>query len=142
MQQSGTIEDLFERPSSLFVASFVGMNNIFPCQVNYGVARVSGITLHVQPDAEPGHTHLAVRPEEIRLANGAGKKFANHFHGRITQLDCQGFYYLAKILVQDVMFQAYWTRHEVEEREVHTGQELYITFPPSVVHTFAEPQLE
>jgi molybdate/tungstate transport system ATP-binding protein len=142
MQQSGSIEDLFERPASSFVAAFVGMSNIFPCRVFQGKAHLKGLTLQAGPQACSKHTHLAVRPEEVRLAGPAGSTFANNFKGRILHLDCQGFYYRAKIRIQAAEFEAYWTRHEVEEGNVCLGQEVNIAFPASAVHTFADPDAD
>lgn len=140
LQQSGSIGDLFERPQSTFVASFVGMSNVFSCRVSKGLAQVNGLRLYPGSGAEPGHTHLAVRPEEIRVADLEPTSHENTLSGPITQLDCQGFYYRVEILVQNTAFLAYWTRHVVEEKRIQTGQDVRITFPASVVHTFAEPQ--
>jgi len=140
MQQLGNIEDLFERPQSSFVASFVGMSNVFPCQVSKQIAKVNGLVFHTRPSAKAEHTHLAVRPEEIRLAALETTAYENSLSGRITQLDCQGFYYRVEIMVHNTVFQAFWTRHAVEEERIHTGKEVKIAFPASVVHTFAESQ--
>ncbi|MFW6106394.1 MAG: ABC transporter ATP-binding protein [Desulfovermiculus sp.] len=140
LQQCGSIGDLFERPQSTFVASFVGMSNVFSCRVSKDLAQVNGLGLYTRSGAEPGHTHLAVRPEEIRLADLEETSHENTLCGQITQLDCQGFYYRVEIMVQNTAFLAYWTRHAVEEKRIQTGQDVHISIPASVVHTFAEPQ--
>jgi molybdate/tungstate transport system ATP-binding protein len=141
MQQSGSITDLFERPASCFVASFVGMSNVFPCRISQGTASMDGIQLHVGTSCSSEDTHLAVRPEEIRLAAAReGESDENCLPGSIAQLDCQGFYYRVEIQVRNSVFQAYWTRHTVEQQGLSKGQAVDISFPASVVHTFAEPQ--
>ena len=107
LQQSGSIEDLFERPASSFVASFVGTNNVYPCEVlSKDLVKVNGINVCTHGDTIQEHTHLAVRPEEIRICSTAETAYTNKFPGQITQLACQGFYYRATILVFDTVFQA------------------------------------
>ena len=139
LQQSGTIEELFERPSSSFVASFVGMKNVFPCQVNNGSARVGGLTLQVGNGSSPTDTHLALRPEEIGLVASNGSRYENILHGQIKELDCQGFYFRVALQVRDSELQAFWTRQTVKEHGLEPGRDVAIGFSAKAVHTFAEP---
>ena len=72
--QSGTPEDLYERPASRFVAEFVGSANILPLRAVDTVAGTatlqSGATLRLATlPATLAEQVLVVRPHRIRLAN-------------------------------------------------------------------------
>ncbi len=140
LQQSGSIQDLFERPASSFVASFVGMKNVFPCRISNGSAMVGNLNLRVSKGSSPGDTHLALRPEEIGLVSSNGSDYGNILHGSIKELDCQGFYFRVAVQVLDAELQAFWTRQTVNEHSLHPGDEVAIGFSPQAVHTFAEPE--
>jgi len=140
LQQSGTIEELFERPLSSFVASFVGMKNVFPCRISNGSARVGDLTLQVGNGSSPADTHLALRPEEIGLVASNGSSYENILKARIKELDCQGFYFRVALQVQDSELQAFWTRQTVKEHDLHPGLEVSIGFSAQAAHTFAEPE--
>jgi len=139
MQQSGLVEDLFERPQSSFVASFVGMKNVFPCTTAGGTAKVNGIRLHTNGRSRPGDTHLVVRPEEIDLLGFQEHSYDNALTGHLTELDCHGFYFTAHIDVGQTTLQAFWSRQTVKDRDLKPGTEVSVGFPARAVHTFAEP---
>lgn len=139
LQQSGTVEDLFERPASSFVASFVGMKNVFPCRVNSSSARVGDLSILVGKGSSPEDTHLALRPEEIGLVTGNGAGYDNILQGRIKELDCQGFYFRVALQVRGSELQAFWTRQTVKEHGLEPGRAVAIGFSARAVHTFAEP---
>jgi len=139
LQQSGTVEDLFERPRSAFVASFVGMKNVFPCTIAGDDIQAGGITLRKQEAPAKGHTHVAVRPEEIELLSRDSSGGENVLQGTIKELDCQGFYYLAAVQIGSLVLQAYWTRQLVRQANLRPGQNVAIEIPARAVHTFAEP---
>lgn len=77
--QVGTPIDLYERPVSLFVADFVGINNLVPgtvTEVANGVARLetaAGLVrgVAVGPVAAGTKAVLAIRPENLILEDGA-----------------------------------------------------------------------
>jgi glycerol transport system ATP-binding protein len=75
--QSGSAEQLFERPAHTFVGHFIGSPgmNLLPFAVEQGVARVAGQPLAeaLSPSrlaelAAAGVTRLGIRPEYLRLA--------------------------------------------------------------------------
>jgi molybdate/tungstate transport system ATP-binding protein len=138
LQQSGTIEDLFERPISSFVASFVGMKNIFPCQANSNSVSLEKITLQTNGRHNPQATHLAIRPEEINLVTSPSNHsgYENILQGRLKRLDCQGFYFKVTIEICDREFQAIWTRQTVNTHGLCPGKKVTIGFSAKAVHTF------
>jgi spermidine/putrescine transport system ATP-binding protein len=77
VEQSGTPEEVYERPAKPFVAGFIGISNLMEGRVEGGCVRLAGGALCAAPvagDVPDGTTvHLSVRPEKIVLdGNGDG----------------------------------------------------------------------
>src|SRR5437773_1327765 len=72
VEQEGTAKDLYERPQTLFVASFVGSPpiNLFEGRAEDGALKVHDATLKLSQPAQ-GAILVGLRPESVR-ANGAG----------------------------------------------------------------------
>ena len=77
VQQTGTQEDLYERPLTPFVAGFIGRSNMTPGALDGGAFRVEAAALALAGRyAGAGPSTLALRPERLTLAppghGGAG----------------------------------------------------------------------
>ncbi|HET7028228.1 MAG TPA: ABC transporter ATP-binding protein [Candidatus Limnocylindrales bacterium] len=74
-EQLGDCESLYERPSTRFVAGFLGVSNLLPVTIEgtdgeYAIGRIdAGSTLRLPRTLANGHrqVELGVRPEKIRL---------------------------------------------------------------------------
>ncbi|HPS94087.1 MAG TPA: ABC transporter ATP-binding protein, partial [Deltaproteobacteria bacterium] len=96
--QTGTIRDIFQRPSSSFVADFVGMKNIFPAAFNGTTARVGTLSVEVPHAHHNSSGNIAVRPEDIVISlKPLESSMRNSFEGVIRSIIDQGF--LSEILV-------------------------------------------
>ncbi len=84
IEQMGTPEDLYLRPSSLFVAGFIGAPpmNIIDGRADGGQIRVGPVALDMAGTAS-GEVKIGLRPEQVRFA-GTG------FPGRIDQIEPMG----------------------------------------------------
>jgi putative spermidine/putrescine transport system ATP-binding protein len=85
-------KDLYERPADLYVAGFVGENNLLAGTVESStgdqksIRLAGGQTVKVTaPDAPKGPVTLAVRPEKVKLA-GDAKGMANCMSAQVTEL--------------------------------------------------------
>ncbi len=69
IEQIGTPEDLYLRPSSPYVAAFVGVSSVVPGQVSGDVVEVWGIELPLRfaDDEGEGVVDVFLRPENVRL---------------------------------------------------------------------------
>jgi putative spermidine/putrescine transport system ATP-binding protein len=77
IEQIGTPQELYTRPSSAFVADFVGLSNRLPGRAAGGTVDVYGMTLELLGDAVPEGPVLAyVRPEDVRLVALPGRPAA------------------------------------------------------------------
>jgi putative spermidine/putrescine transport system ATP-binding protein len=94
LQQVGTPREIYERPANLFVAQFIGQNNV----LSGNVQGVNGNTCMVQLDAGnvitarrngiPGvgnRAFVCVRPEKMTIEGGDGNHL-NSLHGTVTEL--------------------------------------------------------
>src|SRR6185437_14331570 len=72
VEQEGTARDLYERPATLFVATFIGSPpiNLFDGVVAGNAVKVRDATLPLQSSAA-GAVVVGIRPETVR-ANGGG----------------------------------------------------------------------
>jgi ABC-type Fe3+/spermidine/putrescine transport system ATPase subunit len=71
LEQLGTPTDVYHRPSSPFVAEFVGLTNRLPATVSGGSADVLGVRLPlVDPSAPDGPAVALVRPEAVTPSGG------------------------------------------------------------------------
>lgn len=77
IEQDGSPREIYEEPSTLFVASFIGEINVFEAKVirrqdnKTIVAEIEGIesTVHYKKPVESGQLlHVMLRPEDIRIA--------------------------------------------------------------------------
>jgi inositol-phosphate transport system ATP-binding protein len=71
IEQIGTADELYGRPASLFVASFIGAPpiNLIPGRAEAGAFRTDGMNLPLDGAAE-GEVVLGVRPEGVSLGHG------------------------------------------------------------------------
>ena len=86
IEQLGAPADLYERPRTAFVASFLGISNLLPGTVSDpgGVRLADGTEVRVPPEALNGRTGrvaVGVRPEKIRLGHGE----ENRLTGRVLE---------------------------------------------------------
>jgi len=87
IEQTGTVEAVFNAPETPFVARFVGMKNLFSARFQGCRAELGDFSLFV--DAPPGKekNYLAFRPEEVRLSRaGDSAAASNGFSCRIEKI--------------------------------------------------------
>ncbi len=69
IEQTGTGEDLYDRPASAFTAGFIGNSNLIDITLRAGMAHLpDGTTLHGHAAAREGAGRLMLRPEHLYLA--------------------------------------------------------------------------
>ncbi|WP_274630860.1 ABC transporter ATP-binding protein [Arvimicrobium flavum] len=68
--QLGTAKEIYERPSSLFVAEFVGRTNVLPCEIlGQDIIRMGSMTYKCRTgDLASGTGKAAIRPHRISIS--------------------------------------------------------------------------
>lgn len=135
VEQHGTIQALFERPQTPFVARFVGMQNLWRCRIQDDWARVGNLKIRLKDPAVRGDdVFLAIRPEDIDWVLDDAREYDNVFQGRLVVLEGRGFYFRVALDVQGVRFSAFWTRRAVSRRTLKPGQTVRIGFSSGSLH--------
>lgn len=132
MEQVGTPFEIYNYPTTQFVASFVGTLNQLHCKVEQpatGQVSYDGHMINTgAPIAEPTGANVALmlRPEELRLGEGGGE---NRLTGTVEQVSFQG----ATIRVLVNLGNITLTLDLFNERKLQlpkTGQQYTLSFPP------------
>jgi tungstate transport system ATP-binding protein len=140
--QTGTPEEVMNRPVDEFVASFVGMETILSGQVmrreeDVFVIDVAGSHVEVAGSAVAGEqVTICVRPENVTICrlDGQGATSArNVFKGRIEKIDARGFYYRIQL---DCGFPlvAYVTGSSVRDLGLREGALIGASFKATAIH--------
>lgn len=91
LQQTGNVRTVFREPANRTVAEFVGMKNIFQCEVRQGKAFLcNGAVLEVAESSPAGPGLAGIRPEDVALVRDVPDGTANAFRGRIASLVPRG----------------------------------------------------
>lgn len=87
--QVASPHDLYERPATVFVASFVGTMNRLPATATPGGAELLGVRRPVTGDLPSGPVVALARPESLTVAAdpaGEGRVIARTFSGAVSRL--------------------------------------------------------
>ena len=137
IEQSGSMEELFQRPQSTMVADFVGMKNLFAVTILEETARIKNLQIQLGHSHDRGEGFIAIRPEDIVLSTEQlQSSMRNSFQGRISQIISQGFYYEVHVTVDGINFCALVTKGALLEMELQEGKEIYLFFKSTAIHTF------
>ena len=91
LAQVGTPEDLYRRPSSSFVAQFVGQTNLIPATVVERGLDTTRVETAIGPLVAAGNGELpaqvivSIRPEWLRLTRPGEGSRGNHFEARVIE---------------------------------------------------------
>ncbi len=137
IEQSGSMEELFQRPQSTMVADFVGMKNLFAVTILEETARIKNLQIQLGHSHDQDEGFIAIRPEDIVLSTEQlQSSMRNSFQGRISQIISQGFYYEVHVTVDGINFCALVTKGALLEMELQEGKEIYLFFKSTAIHTF------
>ncbi|HTX60982.1 MAG TPA: tungstate ABC transporter ATP-binding protein WtpC [Methanobacterium sp.] len=140
ISQVGNTTEIFRRPSDMFVADFVGVENIIK-----GVAKNDGEKLTLidtgnisiySTELKRGNVHITVRPEDIILSASKVETSArNVFNGKITQIVDTGAIIKLTVDVGEP-FIVFLTRQSFIEMELNIGKPIWAFFKATAVHMF------
>jgi molybdopterin-binding protein len=140
--QEGEARDIFYRPTSEFVARFVGVDNLYPGVIESaenGLARVTigGGVFEVATDRPVGQTvTLGLRPEDITLVPveglGASASSRNGFEGMVASVEMRGP--LARVVLAcPFELSVLVTRRSQEEMQIDVGKKFGARFKATAV---------
>ena len=147
--QQGSPESVFRRPSSPYIADFLGAENVFagvvqPCdrEVADGATaqravefKTDAFTLRALGDVGPGPAHAVIRAEEIVLSlDTPASSMQNHFRGCVIELLSNGPLTRVTIDVNRLPLVAAVTARSVAELDLAVGKEIVASFKTTAVH--------
>ena len=131
--QEGAPSEIYDRPSSLFVARFLGAANILAGRVEAREARDtalivldgSGHRVSLVTDCQPGEAvDVVLRPEHVALSTTLPADSLNAIPGRVTSLAFQGGHVEYDI---DLEGGGRARAHALSPVQAQTGQPVWIT---------------
>jgi molybdopterin-binding protein len=137
--QVGEPNEVFRKPSSEYVASFLGIENLFRGKST----RLGSITdieinhIHIlSTTPKLGEVSISVRPEDILVSKKPLESSAlNTFNGRVEDVIDKGA--VVKLVVNiGIPLVAMITKISFEEMELEKGMSVYLTFKAGAVHIF------
>lgn len=137
IEQTGTVEEIFRKPRSTFVADFVGMKNYFAVAFSGEKARINGLEIDMGGIPKAQCSHVAIRPEDIVISTERFQSsMRNSFTGTITALIDRGLYYEVWIDSSGVPFKATITKRSLVELGLQEGLDINFSFKATALHCF------
>ena len=137
IEQVGRVDDIFQRPTSTFVADFVGMKNLFRARFNGTKTSLGTLEIELGRAPDNGQGHIAIRPEDIAISREAfSSSIRNTFKGKVVGVHDQGFTYEVHIKVSDAVFKSLITKKSLFQLAIREGEEVFISFEATAVHNF------
>jgi len=135
--QVGTPSQIFRSPHSVFVANFVGMENIFKAYYKEGNLYIDGdLEIHAAADIDKHKKNisLAIRPENIIITKEKVESSArNNFKGKIIDIIDQGA--LSRLTIDiGVLLNVLITNKSLNELNLKINDKAWATFKASEVH--------
>ena len=145
VEQIGTVNEIYYKPATRFVASFIGESNIVEAEIlrtegEFLHCRLEGgLELAVRTPNPPAHSQilLSLRPEKIRLTreNPGGR---NSFPGTIEMEIFKGAMDELTISVQGGLQLGAVTANDGQaESDLHEGERIFARIQPEDIHIVA-----
>ena len=145
VEQIGTVNEIYYKPATRFVASFIGESNIVEAEILRSEGEFlhcrleGGLELDVRTPKPPAHSQilLSLRPEKIRLTreNPGGR---NSFPGTIEMEIFKGAVDdLTISVLGGLQLGAVLTNDGQAESDLHEGERVFARIQPEDIHIVA-----
>jgi len=137
IRQTGSVNEIFQKPQSTFVADFVGMKNLFPVKFHNTRAHTEGLEFELERTPANSRGFVAIRPEDIVLSREQFvSSMRNVFTGTIRRITDMGLYYEVAVEIKATMFTAIVTKRSLFELNLREGLTVNLAFKTTAVHDF------
>ena len=141
IEQVGTPMEVYRKPSSPFVADFVGTTNFLPAVVlRPGVVRFGPVDLNCELDIQPGpgnEVTLAIRPEDVVVRNvDAGTP--NAVQGKVSDVEFLGAFCRVTLTLSDGRSSLLgdFSMNVMRDLAIREGMDLLVCLPPERIRVF------
>ncbi len=143
IEQIGTPQEIYRRPATPFVASFVGQMNFFTAAVQeVDRLQIGAIGIDVVNGGAPrptgGTVRICLRPEDVQV-RGIQPNQANVFEARIEELEFLGSFcraQLAALQDESIRFQADFSINAMRDLDLVPGRSLQVALPQDRLRVF------
>jgi len=150
IEQIGEPGEIFFKPKTEFVASFVGAENRFRGYVSEvdtdrNIATIASSDLKIVASLEDGisvgeHVCVFIRPDDINVVSGQPRRGAqNVFKGKIEDIYLTGSFVRIIVTVKGYNFISAVTRQTASDLNLSNGKDVFVTFRPSAVKCMKRP---
>jgi len=137
--QTGTPEELYEKPGSVFAANFIGKCNFFTGEkISEHEVRCKDKVITIARSAGFPRVTIGVRPEKIHIESKGAK---NYFQGRLESINFMGHFYEYQIRSGEDLVWAYKQFKEDQLRDkFKVGDPVYFWFCPDDCFLWQAPE--
>jgi spermidine/putrescine ABC transporter ATP-binding subunit len=143
VQQIGTPSEIYFKPTSRFVADFIGESNFLDVTVGAGVARLAdGSAVPCSVNGDSGGATLMVRPESIHVGEPAAAP-DGAIRGRIVQTSFLGSQTRIAVdvaLVDSLVTASTFGRERIAASDLARDREVALWWSPDDAVLLSEPQ--
>jgi len=137
IEQFGPVSEVFRKPSSPFVAEFVGMKNVFRADFNGARAMLGGLELRLSRSPVGHKEYIAIRPEDVLIGmESSSIDDPNAFHGELCERIDRGLYHEVSIRKESLIFKAVLTKRDFFALDLQERADVGVTIDPSAIHVF------
>jgi iron(III) transport system ATP-binding protein len=142
IEQVGTPREIYGRPSTPFVADFVGTMNFLSGEIAApGAVMLEGRPVDCDTGALPvgGKVQLCLRPEDVRV-RGVGVGTSNAFHATIAEMEFLGAFCRATLVLSDGSGQQLlgdFSSNLIHDLGLAPGQRIAIALPADRLVVYA-----
>ena len=133
--QTGTVEEIFLRPGSKFVARFVGVKNLFAATCREGRVELGPVSLELCRANGGGEGYVCIRPETVHPVTGDASP-ANSFAASVRSLMDMGAYWEAQLQAGEIKLYCHLPKGAEGEEGVKAGRGRY-RIDPGDIHFLA-----
>ncbi len=139
VMQDGDTPEVFNNPSGLFVASFIGMKNIFQAEFREEEARVGDISITIT-GRRSGAGYIHIPQEAITLSPRRPESSQrNAFEGEITEVLPTPLHDEVHVKTGGVVLQSSVTRESVSNLGLTPGARVWASFKATSVKVLSRP---
>lgn len=140
IEQQGSIDEIFFKPNTPFMAAFVGMKNVFPVKFQAGKAVTpDGLEITLAGESGQGQGHIAVSPQSIVVSTESRRGHTserNHFQGKITGIVREGYGFIIEVQCRSTVISAMVTPGALRELNLRPGIGIWLSWKASSIHTY------
>jgi ABC-type Fe3+/spermidine/putrescine transport system ATPase subunit len=122
--QTGTPENIYAQPANSFVAGFIGDTNLFPAQIQDGIARLSS-KVSIRLTTPATGNFISIRPQNIIFSETGGNG-SNIFPARVENKQCTGVAHEYRVRVEDITLQLITLNAATSRPDIEVGAHVHI----------------